>query len=159
MSKFLDLMRECHSRTSVESGTSSVAEIVRLLPGVKLGQAPLWVDRAVIRKTPPKVLSEVFPLGHTDYFIYWDKRTYSWYFCAEIGFGKIVPLASVDRRRYHKRQAIEAFFYVWWRKFRIENDEDGDNPCPFQINPYVKGINFDAILDEIWRVEADGSSL
>ena len=155
VSRIFELMRKNQAPIR-DKVRGNLAEIVRLFPGIRLGQSPLWVERAVRMKSSPRVLTEVFPLGHTDYFIHWDKRTYSWYFCAEVGFGSIVPLGSVQRRLYRKHEAIEAFFYIWWRKFRIENEQDGFCECPFQPLVYVEGVDAKAILDEVWPLVSDG---
>ena len=149
VSRIFELMRKNQAPIR-DKVRGNLAEIVRLFPGIRLGQSPLWVERAVRLKASPRVLTEIFPLGHTDYFIHWDKRTYSWYFCAEVGFGSIVPLGSVERRLYRKHEAIEAFFYIWWRKFQIENEQDGFCECPFQPHVHVSGVDVDSVLEEVW---------
>lgn len=156
MSKFIESMRKAQACGDLADPTEVLAEVVRLFPGISLARSPLWVERTVRMKTPPRVLTEVFSLGHANYFIHWDRRTYAWHFCIEDAFGSIVPLGSVQRRRYRKKEAIEAFFYTWWRKFRIENEEVGFNERPFQPLVYVEGVDAEAILDEVWPLVSDG---
>jgi hypothetical protein len=161
VSRVFELMRRNQASSSQDAVSDTLAEIVRLFPGIRLGQSPIWVERAVRTEAPPTVLTEIFPLGHTDYFIHWDKRTYSWHFCTEVGFGNIVPLGSAQRRLYRKHEAIEAFFYIWWRKFRIESVQDGFCECPFQPRVHVSGVDVDAVLEEVWpgSKERDGYAL
>lgn len=69
MSKLFELIRRSEVRTSLEDAKKSHWEVVRVFSVIRFGRSPLRVEGALKVKTRPRLVTEIFPLGHTNYFI------------------------------------------------------------------------------------------